>query len=49
MRQKVGDEMLMELLSESPEQLSFPTALEAELGIPAFDLIDRNLESEVAD
>ena len=44
MRQKVGDELLIEILSESPEQLSFPTAIEAELGIPAFDLIDRYLD-----
>ncbi len=41
MRQKVGDEMLIEILGESPEDLSFPTAIEAELGIPAFDLINR--------
>lgn len=34
-------ESLHELLSESPEDLSFPTALEAELGIPAFELIER--------
>lgn len=45
MRQKVGDTMLFEILSESPEQLSFPTAIEAELGIPAFEMIDRHLES----
>ena len=41
MRNKVGEEMLLEILSESPEQLSFPTAIESELGIPAFDLIYR--------
>ena len=45
MRKKVGDDMLLEILGESPEQLSFPTAIEAELGIPAFDMIDRHLES----
>lgn len=36
---KFGDDVLIEILSESPEDLSFPTAIEAELGIPAFDLI----------
>ncbi len=37
-----GDiESLHDLLIEHPENLSFPTALEAELGIPAFDLILR--------
>jgi hypothetical protein len=46
MRQKVGVPMLMEILSESPEQLSFPTAIEAELDIPAFDLIDRHLATQ---
>ena len=30
-----------EVLLESPENLSFPSALEAELGIPAMDLIRR--------
>ena len=35
--------MLIEILSESPEQLSFPTAIEAELEIPAFEMIDRHL------
>lgn len=44
MRQKVGDDMLLEILSESPEQLSFPTALEAELNIPAFEMIDHYME-----
>ncbi|MCF7673930.1 MAG: hypothetical protein K9N23_00465 [Akkermansiaceae bacterium] len=39
-QQKIGNDMLIEILSESPEDLSFPTAIEAELGIPAFDLID---------
>ncbi len=45
MRNKVGDDMLLELLSESPEQLSFPTAIVAELGISAFDMIDHYIES----
>lgn len=45
MRQKVGDEMLLEMLSESLEQLSFPTAIQAELGIPAFDMIDLYIET----
>jgi hypothetical protein len=45
MRLKVGDEMLLEILNEFPEQLSFPTAIQAELGIPAFDMIDRHVES----
>lgn len=40
MRLKVGDEMLMEILRESPEELSFPTAISAELGVPAFEMID---------
>ncbi len=46
MRQKVGDDLLMEILSESPEDLSFSTAIEAELDIPAFDLIDRHLATQ---
>lgn len=45
MRKKVGDAMLLEILSESPEELSFPTAIQTELGIPAFEIIDRHLES----
>lgn len=40
MRQKVGDDMLFELLSETPEQLSFPTAIQAELDIDVFEMID---------
>ena len=43
-QQKFGNEVLIEILSESPADLSFPTAIEAELGIPAFELIDRHLE-----
>jgi hypothetical protein len=46
MRNKVGDEMLMEFLSEDPEQLSFPTAIAAELGIPAFEIIDHYIEGK---
>lgn len=42
-QEKHGNELLMEILSESPEDLSFPTAIEAELGIPAFELIDRHI------
>lgn len=41
MQQKVGDDLLLEILSESPEQLSFPSAIQAELGIRAFEMIDR--------
>lgn len=37
--------MVIEILSESLEDLSFPTALEAELGIPAFDLIEMHVEA----
>jgi len=44
-RLKVGDDLLLEILNESPEQLSFPTAIEAELDIPAFDMINRYIES----
>lgn len=47
-QQKFGDQLLIEILSESPEDLSFPTAIEAELGIPAFDLIDRHLGTDGA-
>lgn len=43
-QEKHGNALLIEILSESPEDLSFPTAIEAELGIPAFDLIDRHIE-----
>ena len=42
MRQKVGEELLVEILTESPEDLSFPTAIEAELGIAAFELIEKH-------
>jgi hypothetical protein len=44
-RLKVGDVMLLEILNECPEQLSFPTAIETELDIPAFDMINRYIES----
>lgn len=44
MRKMVGDDMLLEILSESPEQLSFPTAIEAEMDISAFHMIDRYIE-----
>lgn len=46
MRQKVGSDMLFEILREVPEQLSFPSALEAELNIPAFEMIDAILGSD---
>jgi hypothetical protein len=39
MRDMVGNDMLLEHLEEFPEQLEFPSAIEADLGIPAFDLI----------
>jgi hypothetical protein len=39
------DETLIELLLESPEDLSYPTAIEAEMGIPAFELIERAISS----
>lgn len=45
-QEKCGDELLIEILSESPDDLSFPTAIEAELGIPAFELIDRHLATQ---
>lgn len=45
-QQKFGNEVLMEILNESPADLSFPSAIEAELGIPAFELIERLLEAE---
>ena len=41
LRLKVGDNVLIEILSESPEDLSFPSALEAELEIPVFEIIGR--------
>lgn len=44
-QRRFGNEALMEILRESPADLSFPTAIVAELGIPAFDLIDELLES----
>jgi hypothetical protein len=44
MREKVGVDMLIEIFAEYPDQLSFPTAIEAELGIPAFDLIYEHRE-----
>jgi hypothetical protein len=43
---KFGNEVLMEILCESPADLSFPSAIESELGIPAFELIARLLEVE---
>jgi hypothetical protein len=45
MQVKCGEDMVIEILSESLEDLSFPTALEAELGIPAFDLIEMHVEA----
>jgi len=33
-------QQLLEVLEVSPEELSFPSALEAELGIPAFEMIE---------
>lgn len=45
-QQKWGDEILIEILNESPEDLSFPTAIKAELGIPAFELIDRHIQAD---
>ena len=47
-QQHVGNDILIELLRESPEDLSFPTAIFAELGIAAFDLIDQQIELEQA-
>ncbi len=37
------DNQFEELLTESPENLAFPSALHHELGIPAFDLIARTI------
>ncbi len=42
-QEKWGNESLIEILSESPHDLSFPTAIEAELGIPAFELIAEHM------
>lgn len=42
---RFGNDALIEILSESPSDLSFPTAIVAELGIPAFELIDRHFAS----
>lgn len=39
-QRKFGNDLLIEILRDSPADLSFPTAIVAELGIPAFDLID---------
>ena len=41
MMDKIGGEELIELLAESPDDLSFPTALATELGLPVDDLIAR--------
>ncbi len=45
-QQKYGDSLLRETLVESPEELSFPTAIQSELGIPAFELIDQALAAD---
>jgi len=44
-QRRFGNDVLIEILSESPADLSFPTAIVAELGIPAFELIDRHVAS----
>jgi len=41
MIEKIGEEELIEFLAESPDDLSFPTALASELGLPVDDLISR--------
>ncbi len=45
-QEKYGNDSLIEILSESPQDLSFPTAIEAELGIPAFELIARHMKHQ---
>ena len=42
MMEKIGVNELIEFLAESPDDLSFPTAIKAELGIPVDDLIARS-------
>lgn len=48
MLDKVGKGCLLETLTESPDQLSFPSAIESELGLPVFDLIDQQASSETS-
>jgi hypothetical protein len=43
-QQKIGKDVLLDILSESPADLSYPSAIEAELAIPAFKLIERHCE-----
>ena len=40
LRETMTEEKLLDYLRRHPENLSFPTALETELGIPAFSLIE---------
>ncbi len=42
----VGVEELIEILAESPDELSFPTAIGAELELPVDDLITRSMTSD---
>ena len=37
--------MLLEILEDSPDQMDFPSAIQAELGIAVFDLIANALGS----
>lgn len=41
-----SQQQLLEVLEISPEELSFPSALEAELGIPAFAMIEALSQTE---
>lgn len=42
MMEKIGVDELMDFLAESPDDLSFPTAIQSELGLPVDDLIARS-------
>jgi hypothetical protein len=41
----IGSEELIEFLAESPDDLSFPTAIATELGLPVDDLIARSFDA----
>jgi|694.fasta_scaffold76131_3 hypothetical protein len=43
--EKAGVKMLLEILEDSPDQMDFPSAIQAELGIAVFDLIANALGS----
>lgn len=46
MMEKIGADELIDFLAESPDDLSFPTAIAAELGLPVDDLISRSYDAK---